>query len=424
MAEWTDIAGLEWTDLASPEWEGDLSVTVGDCPALAATAKDAVVRIDCIQNVTAALTIQAAAKEPSVQIDCAVTLGAPVGTLTVAAQEPALNISSSHTEPAAISLSLAVLSHVGDVAWIVGQTLLQLTMIMKTPFLSIVSDVQVDAALELTAAMLEPDHVGVVSIAEVTDPPALTAAVLSHDVVITNVTVEPAALPLVVTPKEPESISISLAVVMTAPIAMTAAIKAATVQTVSMAALSAPIAIALTPKEPALVSGATHVILGSAMSLSVTPKAASVHHDNRAVMGQVIPIKATAKAPSLIISPSVSVSAPLVMSLAVLGHGTQFNQDVELSSPPTLALAAQEPQGINLSSSPPADVIGVTITVQDATVSISVSHEEEASLLITASIKSPTYMGPTQAEGLIVNSYITIEKVIESDIDIRMYAYG
>jgi len=211
---------------------------------------------------------------------------------------------------------------------------------------------------------------------------------------------------------------------MTAPIAMTAAMKEATVQSVSMAALEAPIAVALTPKEPALVSGATVVTLGSVLSLSATPKDASVHHDNRVVMGQVIPIKATAKDPSFIISPSVSVSAPLVMSLAVLGHGTQFNQDVEMSSPPALALTAKEPQSVNLSSFPPADVIGVTITVMDATVSISVSHEEEASLLITATIKAPTYMGPTQAEALIINSYITIEKVIESDIDIRMYAYG
>jgi len=133
---------------------------------------------------------------------------------------------------------------------------------------------------------------------------------------------------------------------------------------------------------------------------------------------------AAAKAPSFIISPSVSVSAPLVMSLAVLGHGTQFNQDVELSSPPALALAAKEPQNVNLSSSPPADVIGVTITVMDATVSIDVSHEEGEPLLITATIKSPGYIGPTQAEALIINSYITIEKVVESDIDIRMYAYG
>ena len=424
MAEWTDIAGLEWTDLAAPEWEGDLSAAVPDCPGLTAASQDAVVQVDCIQSVTAALTIQAAAKEPSVQIDCAVTLGAPVGTITVTAQEPTFVINSTHAEPAALSLSLAVLSHVADAAMIVGQTLIQMTMVMKAVALSVVSEIEVDAPFELTITALEPDHVGVVSIAEVTDPPALTAAVLSHDVVITNVTVEPAALSLAVTSKEPESIGISPGIVLTAPIAMTATMKEATVQTVSMATLTAPVAISLTPKEPALVSGATIVTLGSALSLSATPKAASVRHDNRAVIGQVIRMTAAAKAPSFIISPSVSVSAPLVMSLAVLGHGTQFNQDVELSSPPALALAAKEPQNVNLSSSPPADVIGVTITVMDATVSIDVSHEEGEPLLITATIKSPGYIGPTQAEALIINSYITIEKVVESDIDIRMYAYG
>jgi len=211
---------------------------------------------------------------------------------------------------------------------------------------------------------------------------------------------------------------------MTAPIAMTAAMKEATVQSVSMAALEAPIAVALTPKEPALVSGSTVVTVGSALSLSVTPKAASFRHDSRVVMGQVIPIRATAKDPSLIISPSVSVSAPLVMSLAVLGHGTQFNQDVELASPPALALAAKEPQSVNLSSSPPSDVISVTITVMDATVSIDVSPEVEAPLSVQVTVKGPTYFGPPQAEALIINSYITTEKVIESDIDIRMYAYG
>ena len=423
MAEWTDIAGLEWTDLASPEWEGDLSVAVPDCPGLTAASQVAGVQVDCIQNVTGALTILAATKEASIQIDCDVALGALVDTLTVTANEPTIRIDSS-VQAAAIPLSLAVLAHTAGAAMIVGQTLIQMTMSMKNPFLDIVSQIDMAAPFELTITALEPDHVGVVSIVEVTDSPALTATVLTHDIVITDVTVEPAALSLVATSQEPESVSISPSVVMTAPIAMTAAMKEATVQSVSMAALEAPIAVALTPKEPALVSGTTVVTVGSAMSLSATPKAASVHHDNRVVMGQVIPIKATAKDPSFIISPSVSVSAPLVMSLAVLAHGTQFNQDVELSSPPALALAAKEPQSVNLSSSPPSDVISVTITVMDATVSISVSHEEEASLLITATIKAPTYMGPTQAEALIINSYITTEKVIESDIDIRMYAYG
>ena len=423
MAEWTDIAGLEWTDLASPEWEGDLSVAVPDCPGLTAASQDVVVQVDCIQSIAGALTLQAATLEASLQIDCDVTLGALVDTLTITAKESGVQIDAT-VQAEAIPLSLAVLAHTAGAAMIVGQTLIQMTMSMKNPFLGIVSQIDMAAPFELTITALDPDHVGVVSMAEVTDPPSITATVLDHAVTVTDVTVEPAALSLVVTSQEPESVSISPSLVMTAPIAMTAGMKAATVESVSMVVLEAPIAVALTPKEPALVSGTTVVTVGSALSLSATPKAASIHHDNRVVMGQVIPIKTTAKEPSFIISPSVSVSAPLVMSLAVLGHGTQFNQDVELPSPPTLALTAQDIEAVNLSSFPPADVIGVTITVMDATVSISVSHEEEASLLITATIKAPTYMGPTQAEALIINSYITIEKVIESDIDIRMYAYG
>ena len=131
MAEWTDIAGLEWTDLASPEWEGDLSVAVPDCPGLTAVSQEVGVQVDCIQNVTGVLTILAVTNEASLQIDCDVNLGALVDTLTVTAKESGVQIDAA-VQAAAIPLSLAVLAHTAGAAMIVGQTLIQMTMMLAS----------------------------------------------------------------------------------------------------------------------------------------------------------------------------------------------------------------------------------------------------------------------------------------------------
>lgn len=424
MVEWIDVEGQEWTDLLAPEWIGDLSVSVGESLALAITGPlDVIVQYNHTLSVTGAIPLLASMKEATVQVDCAVTLDAPIATLALAPKEATTKSDCTVTMAAAPSLSLAVLEHVADKTTRVDQTLIQMTMTVKNHALSITSEITQAAPIEMVLTPLEISHVGVVVVAEQDISPVIQTEIHEPGLIIDPVFDYPSAIPLTLTAKEP-GVVVSSLVTVAAPLVLSMTLKTSAPQAATQVLMPAPIPMALTAKEP-VFSAATVVQIGEALSLSLSPKTAAAHHDNRAVLGQAIPITAAMKPVSVSRSPVVSIPGPLSLTMAVRAAGTQFNHTEEIPGlVGTMAMTMNEPAAVTISSAAVVLPIPLTFEPRDVIVSIDAEYDQSEPLEIVVAVLLPEYYGPNMPEVLVLDSFITREIVIESDLDIRMSEYG
>lgn len=424
MVEWIDVEGQEWTDLLAPEWIGDLSVSVGESLALAITGPlDVIVQYNHTLSVTSAIPLIASMKEATVQVDCAVTLDAPIATLALTPKEATTKSDCAVTMEAALSLAIVVLEHVADKTTRVDQTLIQMTMTVKNHALSITSEIAQEAPIELTLTPLEISHVGVVVVAEQDISPVIQTEIHEPSLIIDPVFDYPDALPLTLTVKDP-GIVINSLVTVAAPLALSMTLKTAAPQAATQVLMPAPIPMVLTAKEP-VFSAATVVQIGEALSLSLSPKTSAVHHDNRAVLGQVIPITAAMKPVSVRRSPVVSIPEPLSLTMTVRAAGTQFNHTEEIPGlVGTMTMTMNEPADITISSAAVVLPIPLTLEPQDVVVSIDVEYDQSEPLEIVTVLLTPEYYGPRMPEVLILDSFITREIIIDSRIDTRMSVYG
>ena len=421
MAEWVD-SSREWTDLLAPEWEGDLSVSTEAALTMGITGpNDVVVRVDCSVSLSSEfLTIGTVLKDATVRADTNVTVGGALALTASGPKDAALTIASAAIMGSAIAAALTVPAHVGSPATIIYPIKISITTNQKSVGLTITSDVPVAAVIGLTATALEPAHVGVISNVPVDAIEALTLTLLATDLTIDPVFVtpdcfslalaQPAATPLV-------SSTISIRTPLTA--AMTW--HAATVRSDCTPAV-AVIPLVMTVNGYALSQ--SHVV-PAALALTATLKEPDLTFNRNVALSAIPALALAVKAPEIYRSGTVSPDA-ITLSLAVQAPDVACDYLYSCGALiGTIIFTLNEPESIEWTASVVVAPVALSLGAQEAVIVVDCAHALDGpagELVVT--FMAPEYFGPSMPEVLILNSYITLEKEIESDLDIRMSAYG
>lgn len=123
----------------------------------------------------------------------------------------------------------------------------------------------------------------------------------------------------------------------------------------------------------------------------------------------------------------LAVDAPIGISVVVGEHGLSLDHAHGCGAPiGTMAITLNEPAAIPFSSMIVVDTpLGLVFGAVQAEGAVDVTHTistEEAGRHLVLTVLAPEYSGALRPEMLYLNSYITRELTIDSDIDIRMTA--